>query len=102
MVRKKLKGAEQYKHAGANEKEIVEEKMKDVIKYFNDDEYYYSNQQIIGCKDMFRGAIMKEWIISNEHCVNFHICGKILIKCCVQFYVECWKRRHVRLHSPGV
>ena len=51
---------------------------------------------------MFRDVIVKEWIVGNEDCVNFHIYNKILIKCCVQFYVECWKRRCVRLHSPEV
>ena len=51
---------------------------------------------------MFRGLTVKEWIVHNEECVNFHTCDKILIKCCVQFYVECWKRRCVRLHSSEV
>ena len=35
---KKVKGTEQNEHAGSNEKEIVEEIMKDIIKNFNDDE----------------------------------------------------------------
>ena len=43
VVEKKVKGIEQCKHAGANEKEIVEEMMKDIIKYFNDDEEFYTN-----------------------------------------------------------
>ena len=79
---KLLKGVEQCKHAGANEKKIVEEMMKDAIKHFNDDEDHHANQQTIGCEDMFRGLIVKEWIVGNEHCVNFHIFNKILIKHC--------------------
>ena len=92
---KKVKGTEQHKHAGANEKEIFEETMKDIIKHFNDDEDICTNQQIIGFKDMFRGVTMKEYVSGNEHCVDFQIYNKILIKFCVQFYVECWKRRCV-------
>ena len=76
--------------------------LRDIIKYFNYDDNYYANQQIIGYKDMFMGVIIKEWVAGNEHGVIFHNYNKILIKCCVQFYVECWKRRCVRLHSPEV
>ena len=86
---KKVKGTEQCKHAGANEKEIVEEMLKDLINHFNDDEDYHANRQTIKYKDMFRGVIVKELIVGNEHCVNFDIHNKTLIKCCVHFYVEC-------------
>ena len=72
MVGKKLKRAEQCKHVGSNEKEFVEEILRDIIKYFNDDENCYANQQTIGCKDIFRGVIVKEWIVGNECGVNFH------------------------------
>ena len=72
------------------------------MKYFNDDDNYYANQQIIGYKDVFRGVIVKEWVVGNEYGVNLHNYNNILIKCCVQFYVECWKRRCIRLHSPEV
>ena len=33
-----VKGIEQHEHAGANETEIIEEIMKDIIKHFNDEE----------------------------------------------------------------
>ena len=61
--------------------------LRDEIKYFKDVENYYTNQQIIRHKEIFRGVIVKEWITGNEHGVNFHNYKKILIKCCVQFYV---------------
>ena len=66
--------------------------MKDIIKNFNDDEDWFTNQQMIGFKDMFRGLIVKQWIAGNEHCVNFHIYNKISTNYCVKFYVECWKK----------
>ena len=102
MVSKQLKRAEEHKHAGSNEKEIVEEMLRCAIKCFNDDENYHTNQQMIGHKDMFRGVVVKEWIVGNECGVNFHNYNEILTKCCGQFHVECWKRRCVRLHSPEV
>ena len=52
--------------------------MKEIIKYFNDDEDCSTNQQTIGCKDMFRGIIVKEWIVGNEDYVSSHTCNKIL------------------------
>ena len=88
VVEKKGKCTEQHKNVGANEKQIVEEMMKEMIKNFNDDEDCYTNQKIIGHKDMFRGVIVKEWIVGNEDCVDFHTCNNILMKCCVQFCVE--------------
>ena len=36
---------------------------------------------------MFRGVTMKDWIVGNEHGVNFHDYNKILIKYWVPFYV---------------
>ena len=51
---------------------------------------------------MFWVAIVKEWIAGNGHGVNFHNHNKILIKSCMHFYVECWKRRCIRLHSPEI
>ena len=76
--------------------------LRDMVKCFNDDENCHANQQTIGCKDMLRGAIVKERIAGNEHGMNFHSYNEILIKCCVQLYLECWKRRCVRLHRLEV
>ena len=45
MVEKKVKGKDQHKHVGANEKEIVEEIMKFMINHFNDVEDCCINQQ---------------------------------------------------------
>ena len=34
--------------------------------------------------------------------INFHQCNKVLIKSCIQYYHECWRRRCVGLHNPEV
>ena len=60
---------------------------------FNDDDDFFTNQQTIGHKNMFRGVMVKEWIVGNEHCVNFHNYNKILIKCSRHIYLK-----HV--HNP--
>ena len=50
---------EKYKNAEEEEKEIVQEMFGDIKKYFNYNNHPYANQQLIGCKDSFRGAIVK-------------------------------------------
>ena len=54
--------------------------LRDINNHFNDDDNYYAYQQIIPCDDMFRGVIVKEWIVGNAYDVNFHNYNKILIK----------------------
>ena len=76
--------------------------LKDINKYFNNDDYYYTNQQLIGHRGLFRGVIVKEWVMGNHNNINSHACNKVLVKSCVQFYHECWKRRYVFLHDPDV
>ena len=51
-------------------------------------------------EDVFRGVIVKDWIVVNSHSVNFHLHNKFLIEHCVKCYYEYCKRRCVVLHSP--
>ena len=97
-----MKKIEQYKHADEEEKAIVQEMLNDINKYFNNNEDYYTNQQMIGYRDLFRGVVVKEWVIENQNNINFYAYNKVLVKSCVQFYNECWKRRCVVLHDPEV
>ena len=57
--------------------------LKDIDKYFNNNDDYYINQQLIGCRDLFRGVIVKEWVMGNYNYINFHACNKALVKSCV-------------------
>ena len=66
--------------------------LNDVSKYFNKNNNHYTNQQLIGCKDLFRGLIVKECAIENQSRIIFHQHNKVLVKSCVQCYHECWKR----------
>ena len=53
-------------------------------------------------EDVFRGVIVKDWIVVNSHSVNFHLHNKFLIEHCVKHDHECWKIRRVALHSADV
>ena len=84
------------------EKVIVKEMLNDVNKYFNNNDDYHTNQQLIGHRELFRGVIVKEWVIENLNNMHFHTCDKVFVKNYVQFYHECWKRRCVALHDHEV
>ena len=62
--------------------------LNDANKYFNKDNNHYANQQLIGCKDLFRGVIVIEWVIRNQSKINFHQYNKLLVKSCAQCYHE--------------
>ena len=40
--------------------------------------------------------------MGNHNNINFHAHNKVLVKFCVHFYHECWKRRCVVLYNPEV
>ena len=40
--------------------------------------------------------------MENQNRINFHAHDKALVKSCVHFYHDSWKRRHVALHDPEV
>ena len=56
---KETKKLEQHECAEKEEKEIVQEILVDADKCFNNDNNARNTQQLIGCKDLFRGLIVK-------------------------------------------
>ena len=60
--------------------------LKDTNKHLNNEDYYCTNQKLIGCKDMFIGVIFKDWIVGNSNIANFHLHNKVLIEYCVKNY----------------
>ena len=40
--------------------------------------------------------------MENQNSINFHSHDKVLVKCCVECYHKCWKRRCVALHNLEV
>ena len=69
----------------------MQEMLNDINKYFNNDNDYYTNQQLIGHIDMFRGVVVKEWVVGNDDNINFHACNKVLVKSCVKFTMNVGK-----------
>ena len=55
---------------------------------------------MIGCKYLFRGAIVKEWAKVNQSRINFYQYNKVLVKICVQYYHEFRKRKYAVLYKP--
>ena len=47
--------------------------LKDISKHFNNEERCFPNQQLLSCKDMFRGEIVKDWGVVNSNNVNFNL-----------------------------
>ena len=70
---------EQCKEVEEEDKLIVKEMLKDTNKNFNNEDGHCTNQQLIGHKHMFRGVIVKDWVIDNSNSVNFHPRDKFLI-----------------------
>ena len=64
--------------------------LKDVNKYFNNEDDCHTNQQLIGYKDLFRCVIVKDWVIDNCNSANFYPHNKVLIENCVKYYHDCW------------
>ena len=91
-----------HKNSDVQEKMIMQDILNDVKKYFNKTNNYCSNQQLIGCKDLFRGVMVKEWVMGNQGRIDFPQCNTVVVKICVQHYHECQKRRCVALHNPKV
>ena len=57
---KDIKKVSRYKCAGANEKLHAKEITLDMKRYFDNDETgFHTNQQLIGIKSLFRGAVVK-------------------------------------------
>ena len=41
-------------------------------------------------------------MVPNQKYIDFTSCNKQIIKICVKYYHDCWKRRCVALHDPPV
>ena len=100
-LRNKIERTEQHKKADEEEKRHVKEMMEDTNKYLNNEDYYLTNQQLIGYKDMFKRAIFKDWVVGNSNSVKFHLHNKVWIEHCVKHYHE-FQKRSVALYSPDV
>ena len=71
----------------------------DTNKFFNNSNDHCTNHKLFGCRDLFRGVVVKKWVMGNHNISKCHAFNKVLVKICIHFYHECWKRRCVVLHN---
>ena len=45
----------------------------DIGKYFNNEENFWTNQQVLGKREVFRGIIVKDWVAITVESVDFTI-----------------------------
>ena len=83
---RKIKSMKKCANADKEEKVMVKEMLNDIHNHFNNDDDYYTNRHLIGYKYLFRGVIVKDWVICNYNSVDFHLCNKVLIKNCVKYH----------------
>ena len=82
------------------ERKIVNEMINDVRKYFNKESNYWTNQQVIGMREVFRRVVVKFWVALPLESVNFSKYNKILVRKAVELYSSCWREQYNVLHSP--
>ena len=81
---------------------MVKEMVNDVNKFFDNSNDYYTNQQLIWCRDLFRVVIVKEWAMGNHNIGKLYACNKVLVKICIYFYHVFWKVICVEWHDLQV
>lgn len=59
-------------------------------------------QQLLGYDYLFRGIVIINWHGSNETTVKYKALNKILVKECVNHYVQMWSLRNERRHSEVI
>ena len=83
-------------------KVLFYEFLREINKNFNNDNHTYANKQLIGHINLFRGVIVKEWVVSNQKQIDFRLSNKVIVKRCVIYHHGCWKRRCVMFHEQEV
>ena len=73
-----------------------------IEKYFNNEENFWTNQQVLGMREVFRGIMVKDWASTPVESTDFTQHNKVLIKKDVNFYCEYWNNRRVVLHTLEV
>ena len=52
-------------------------------------------------KELFRGYVVIMWEGTNENSDKYRVMNKIVVNKCVNFYVQCWKKRNETYHDEG-
>ena len=100
MMQTKLDKTVEKVKASTRESKIVDEIIKDVSKYFNEESNFWTNHQVLVMRDIFRGVVVKSWVALLLERLNFIACDNIITLEVVKFYSEYWRERCKALHTP--
>jgi len=77
--------------------------IEDILQYLENDDSdeYETSQELIEMRDLFRGYIVKVCKGVDFSYEKYHSLNKILVRCCVQFYKECWLYINKHFHKPN-
>ena len=59
---------------------IVRDMANYIGKYFNKEENFWTNQQVIGMREVLRGIMVKDCVAMPVETMHFTSCNKVLIK----------------------
>ena len=72
--------------------------IKNVRKYFNREINFWTNQQVLGMREVFRGVVVKSWIELPLQIITFSKYNIILAREEVELHSACWRVRYNLLH----
>ena len=64
-------------------KKIIKEMIHDERKHFHNETVYCTNQEVLGCRETFRGIVLKEWVVQFNIRINVDEHNKVLVIICV-------------------
>ena len=82
------------------EMNIVNKIIKDIRKYCNRESNFWTNQQALVMREVFRGVVIKSWVSLPLVRINFSVYNNILLRAEVELHIKCWRERRKALHSP--
>ena len=61
----KINISQSIKKARKEERNIVKDMIKDIKKYYENESNSYDNRDVLGCREMFIGFVVKYWFIQR-------------------------------------
>ena len=54
--------------------------INEIVKYFNEEENFWTNQKVMGVREVFRCVVVKSWVAMPVKNMDFKKHNKMLIK----------------------
>ena len=88
-LNKKLNETAKKVKASMHERKIINEIIRDELKYFHRESNFGTNQQALSMREVFRGVVVKHWVALPLEGINFRVHDKIIVREAIKFYSEC-------------